>query len=87
MFDYKSEAEINRYRQMLRIEAGRAALDRINGQTKQVRRDGYVNLLNKYGTAQDNSTAYSFSPMWTLRRCTRTAACSRRSLTPLLRKL
>ena len=62
MFDYKSEAEINRYRQMLRIEAGRAALDRINGQTKQVRRDGYVNLLNKYGTAQDNSTAYSFAP-------------------------
>lgn len=62
MFDYKSEAEINRYRQMLRIEAGREALDRINGQTKQVRRDGYVNLLNKYGTAQDNSTAYSFAP-------------------------
>ena len=62
MFDYKSEAEINRLQQMLRIEAGREALDRINGQTKQVRRDGYVNLLNKYGTAQDNSTAYSYSP-------------------------
>lgn len=62
MFDYKSEAEINRLQQMFRIEAGREALDRINGQTKQVRRDGYVNLLNKYGTAQDNSTAYSYSP-------------------------
>lgn len=62
MFDYKSEAEINRLQQMLRIEAGREALDRINGQTKHVRRDGYVNLLNKYGTAQDNSTAYSYSP-------------------------
>lgn len=62
MFDYKSEAEINRYRQMLRIEAGRAALDRINGKTKQLRQDGYVNLLNKYGTAQDNSTAYSYTP-------------------------
>lgn len=62
MFDYKSEAEINRLQQMLRIEAGREALDRINGKTKQVRRDGYVNLLNKYGTAQDNSTAYSYSP-------------------------
>lgn len=62
MFDYKSEAEINRYRQMLRIEAGRNVLDRINGKTKQFRRDGYVNLMNKYGTAQDNSTAYLFAP-------------------------
>lgn len=26
-----------------------------------VRRDGYVNLLNKYGTSQDHSTAYSFT--------------------------
>lgn len=62
MFDYKREAEINRLQQMLRIEAGRVALDRINGQTRQTRLDGYVNLLNKYGTAQDNSTAYSYSP-------------------------
>ena len=27
---------------------------------KQVRADGYVNVLNKYGTPQDNSTAYQF---------------------------
>jgi len=27
---------------------------------KDFRQDGYVNLLNKYGTSQDNSTAYEF---------------------------
>lgn len=29
---------------------------------KPFRADGYVNLLNKYNTAQDNSTAYSYVP-------------------------
>ena len=27
---------------------------------KAYRADDYVNMLNKYGTAQDNSTAYRF---------------------------
>lgn len=62
MFDYKNEAEIRRYQQMLRIEAGRKVLDQINGKTRQIRQDGYINLLNKYGTAQDNSTAYQWEP-------------------------
>ena len=62
MFDYKNEAEIRRYQQMLRIEAGRKVLDQINGKTRQIRQDGYINLLNKYGTAQDNSTAYKWEP-------------------------
>lgn len=60
MFDYQSEAEVRRFQQMLRIEAGRKVLDQINGKTKQIRQDGYVNLMNKYGTAQDNSTAYTY---------------------------
>lgn len=47
---------------MLRIEAGRKVLDQINGKTRQIRQDGYINLLNKYGTAQDNSTAYQWEP-------------------------
>ena len=62
MFDYKNEAEIRRYQQMLRIEAGRRVLDQINGKTRQIRQDGYINLLNKYGTVQDNSTAYHWEP-------------------------
>ena len=36
MFDYKNEAEIRRYQQMLRIEAGRKVLDQINGKTRQI---------------------------------------------------
>lgn len=35
---------------------GKKILDRKNNE----RQDGYTNLLNKYGTAQDNSTAYSY---------------------------
>ena len=62
MFDYKNEAEIRRYQQILRIEAGRRVLDQINGKTRQIRQDGYINLLNKYGTVQDNSTAYHWEP-------------------------
>lgn len=33
----------------------------IEGTQNQFRQDGYTNLLNKYGTAQDNSTAYAYS--------------------------
>jgi phage-related protein (TIGR01555 family) len=29
--------------------------------TKEIRHDGYVNLLNKYGTPQDNSIAYTWN--------------------------
>lgn len=32
----------------------------IEGKQEQFRRDGYVNMLNKYGTKQDNSTAYRY---------------------------
>lgn len=62
MFDYKDQAEVRRLHQMLRIDAGRKVLDQLNGKTKQIRQDGYVNLLNKYGTVQDNSTAYTYEP-------------------------
>ncbi len=31
-----------------------------NAERKPFRADGYVNMLNKYGSAQDNSTAYSY---------------------------
>jgi phage-related protein (TIGR01555 family) len=33
----------------------------IDGRQEQFRQDGYTNLLNKYGTKQDNSTAYNYS--------------------------
>lgn len=55
MFDEKS-----RFEQAQRIAAGRRALDRIEGKTSQFRQDGYVNLMNKYGTMRDNSTAYQY---------------------------
>ena len=32
----------------------------IDGKQDSLRQDGYTNLLNKYGTAQDNSMAYSY---------------------------
>ena len=32
----------------------------IDGTQDQLRMDGYTNLLNKYGTSQDNSTAYTY---------------------------
>ena len=41
-------------------ERGREILRRKNGAVRPHREDGYVNLLNKYGTEQDNSEAYKF---------------------------
>ena len=41
-------------------ERGREILRRKNGVVRPHREDGYVNLLNKYGTKQDNSEAYKF---------------------------
>lgn len=41
-------------------ECGREILRRKNGAVRPHREDGYVNLLNKYGTKQDNSEAYKF---------------------------
>lgn len=41
-------------------ERGREILRRKNGAVRPHREDGYVNLLNKYGTKQDNSEAYKF---------------------------
>ncbi len=41
-------------------ERGREILRRRNGAVRPHREDGYVNLLNKYGTKQDNSEAYKF---------------------------
>lgn len=41
-------------------ERGREILRRKNGAVRPHREDGYVNLLNRYGTKQDNSEAYKF---------------------------
>lgn len=41
-------------------ERGREILRKKNGAVRPHREDGYVNLLNKYGTKQDNSEAYKF---------------------------
>ena len=41
-----------RGKQILQRKAGKAV--------RPYREDGYVNLLNKYGTTQDNSEAYNF---------------------------
>ncbi len=44
--------------QQLRLQRGAAIIE---GTQNQFRKDGYTNLLNKYGTKQDNSTAYQYS--------------------------
>lgn len=40
-------------------ERGSAIID---GKNESFRADGYQNMLNKYGTKQDNSTAYEYAP-------------------------
>ena len=42
----------------LKLQRGAAIIE---GEQAKFRADGYTNLLNKYGTAQDNSTAYHFT--------------------------
>ena len=45
-----------------RIERGRAIIQQKKGlqSVRQYRTDGYINVLNKYGTARDNGEAYEF---------------------------
>lgn len=43
--------------QMNKLRRGAAIIE---GTQDKFRQDGYTNLLNKYGTAQDNSTAYTY---------------------------
>lgn len=43
----------------LKLQRGAAIIE---GTQNQFRQDGYSNVLNKYGTMQDNSTAYKYSP-------------------------
>lgn len=45
--------------QQLKMLKGAAIID---GRQEEFRQDGYSNLLNKYGTKQDNSTAYHYAP-------------------------
>lgn len=44
--------------QQIKLQKGAAIIE---GTQEQFRQDGYSNLLNKYGTKQDNSTAYEYS--------------------------
>lgn len=44
--------------QQTKLKRGAAIID---GTQESFRQDGYTNLLNKYGTKQDNSTAYHYS--------------------------
>lgn len=57
--------------QKLKLQRGAAIIDELHGTQgaavldtiqDRFRADGYSNLLNKYGTTQDNSTAYQFDP-------------------------
>ena len=41
-----------------RLQRGKAIIE---GNIQNFRNDGYTNMLNKFGTAQDNSTAYQFA--------------------------
>lgn len=44
--------------QKLKLQRGAAIIE---GTQEQFRQDGYTNMLNKYGTKQDNSTGYKYS--------------------------
>ena len=46
-------------KELLRQEQGKRIIDGTNDD-RQFRADGYTNLLNRYGTTQDNSTAYGY---------------------------
>lgn len=61
MSDFLSDADMRKFEQLARIERGKQILAEKAGKTKEYRKDGYINMLNKYGTTQDNSTAYSFA--------------------------
>lgn len=43
----------------MKLQRGAAIIE---GTQNQFRQDGYTNMLNKYGTKQDNSTAYQYIP-------------------------
>ena len=45
--------------QQMKLQRGAAIIE---GTQEKFRQDGYTNMLNKYGTKQDNSTAYQYSP-------------------------
>lgn len=51
------EQQKNRLDQMNKLRRGAAIIE---GTQDRFRQDGYTNLLNKYGTTQDNSTAYTY---------------------------
>lgn len=44
-----------------RLRKLRRGAEIIDGNLEQFRKDGYTNLLNKYGTKKDNSTGYEYS--------------------------
>lgn len=44
--------------QQMKLQRGASIIE---GAQEKFRQDGYTNLLNKYGTKQDNSTAYQYS--------------------------
>ena len=52
------EQQKSKLNQLSKLRRGAAIIE---GTQEQFRQDGYTNLLNKYGTAQDNSMAYTYS--------------------------
>ena len=61
MYDRKEEHLEGRKKDKLNdINRSRRGSAIIDGKQDNLRQDGYTNLLNKYGTAQDNSMAYSY---------------------------
>ena len=53
-----SKSELNRRKEMVR---GRQVLQQQKGKAvRPYRDDGYTNVLNKYGTSQDNSESYRY---------------------------
>lgn len=66
--DDTQKARLEKQRQLQR---GAAIIE---GTQEKFRQDGYSNMLNKYGTAQDNSTTYTYMqeplfPTWSLPGC------------------
>lgn len=53
-----NEQQKSMLNQQLKLQRGAAIIE---GTQEKFRQDGYSNLLNKYGTAQDSSTAYQYN--------------------------
>lgn len=57
--NFPSDEDTSRFEQIPENKCDQNVLENVSANTREMRRDGYINLLNKYGSSHDNSTAYT----------------------------